>query len=236
LAFTYSRAGMALGLVAGLSCVALAGPLSAGKSRRTILRVVAGASLLALLIAFQFGFVTLSQRVEGQGLTDLRWSAAAITLQAASANLPLGTGFGTFIPVYEMFAPRTLLSEWYVNHAHDDWLELALEGGVPAVAILLLFLCWFTIASMRVWRKPDVKDRALDRVLARAASIVIILLLVHSALDFPLRATTMMTIFAISCALMIDAAWPKPARGLASGGIEGSASSGPRERPQILRV
>ncbi len=211
LAVTYSRAGMALGFIAGLSCLALAWRLTPEKSRRTILLIGVGANLLAVLIAFQFGFVALSQRAEEQGLTDLRWPVAAVTLQAASSNLPLGTGFGTFVPVYEMFAPPKILGQSYVNHAHDDWLELSLEGGVPGLVVVFLFLCWFTIAGIRIWRNQNAGEEALDRALARASSIAIILLLVHSALDYPLRTPTIMTLFAVSCALMFHAAWRKPA-------------------------
>ena len=31
----------------------------------------------------------------------------------------------------------------YVNHAHNDYLELALEGGIPAIVLMLLFLAWW---------------------------------------------------------------------------------------------
>ena len=57
---------------------------------------------------------------------------------AKLANCPFGSGFGTFVPVYEKFAPRTLLGG-YANHAHDDGLELWL-AGVLAVMLAIGFL------------------------------------------------------------------------------------------------
>ena len=102
---------MALLFVAGLSSLLLAWRHDRGQSGRRLLRFAIGANLVALLLAFQFGFVGFMQRVEEQGIEDLRWPVAQVTSQAAIANLPFGSGFGTFVPVYEKFAPRTLLGE-----------------------------------------------------------------------------------------------------------------------------
>ncbi len=190
------------------------------------MRIAVIGNLLALLIVFQFGFAALSERAESQGLKDVRWPVAGVTLQAASTNLPLGTGLGTFVAVYQMFAPRTLLGETYVNHAHDDWLELWLEGGVPALVVAFLFLCWYVIASVRVWRNDSDGGEKIDWALACAGSIVIFLLLVHSVLDFPLRTFAMMTILAISCALVLDFAWGRSARDVSPYGVEGVGKEG----------
>ena len=48
-----------------------------------------------------------------------------------------GFGLGTFAAVYPAFAQFD--SGHYVNHAHNDWAELAAEGGFPALACLMLF-------------------------------------------------------------------------------------------------
>ncbi len=202
LAVNGSRAGLALGLLAGLSSFALAWRYKRGNSRRTFLLVAIGISLLAILIAFQFGFVTLSQRI-GQQDQDLRWPVAAVTWKAAATNLPFGTGLGSFVPVYDMFAPRILVRTTYVNHAHNDWLELWLDGGLPALALALSFLGWFSVASARLWRDDVPSGRVLDNALAGAGSILIVLLLLHSAVDYPLRTTALMTLFALACALLV---------------------------------
>jgi O-antigen ligase len=91
----------------------------------------------------------------------------------------------------------------YVNHAHNDWLEIWLEGGFLALAVLVAFLIWFVFASFGAWRAPLDRGRALDRALPQAASIVVILVLLHSAVDYPLRTTALMTLFAFCCALLV---------------------------------
>jgi O-antigen ligase len=202
-AATQSRAGMALLVVAGLSGLLLAWRHDHGQSGRRLLRYAIGANVVALILAFQFGFVALTNRLEQQGLEDLRWPAARITSQAAVANMPFGSGLGTFVPIYQRFAPRTSLQTFYVNHAHDDWLELWLTGGVPAIVLALCFLAWLATSSFRLWSSDQPKRPVLDLALARAAPIVIVLLLLHSVIDFPLRITALLVLFAIACAYLI---------------------------------
>lgn len=202
LALARSRAGIALMLLGGLGCVLLAWRHDRGQSRRLLL-VALGANLVALLVAFQIGFVAIVQRAEQSDvIEDIRWPVASVTARAAVANMPFGTGFGTFSPVYERYAPRTLASDRYVNHAHDDWLELGLTGGAPAVLLALGFLAWFAAAAAAAWRRPA--HATLDTALARAASIGIVLILLHSVLDYPLRTVAIMVLFAMSCSLLVS--------------------------------
>jgi O-antigen ligase len=229
---TQSRAGLALLLLAGLSGLLLAWRHDRAQSGRRLLRVAIGANVVALILAFQFGFVAFMQRAEDQGLKDARWPIARITSQAAIANLPFGSGFGTFVPVYDEFAPRTLLAETYVNRAHNDWLELWLTGGAPAIILVLGFLAWFGVATFRLWSSSQPEAPVLDLVLAQAASIVIVLLLVHSVVDYPLRTPTISVLFAMACAFLIPPRTIEQRVQMATG-IEGIAPAnniGPRNR------
>jgi hypothetical protein len=227
---TQSRAGMALLLVAGLCGVLLVWRHNRYQSGRRLLGFAIGGNLVALLLAFQFGFVAFMQRAEQQGLEDLRWPVARVTSQAAIANLPLGSGFGTFLPVYDRFAPRTLLAEHYVNHAHDDWLELWLTGGVPAIVLMIVFLTWFGVSIFGLWGRSQPDGPVLDLALAQAASIVIVLLLLHSVLEFPLRITALSVLFAIACAYLIPLRTVDNAAGIERFGPENNISPGRRYR------
>jgi O-antigen ligase len=205
IAVAQSRAGMGLLLVAGLSALLLVWRHGRGQSGRRLLYVAIGVTLATLLLAFQVGFVGFMQRVEHQGIGDQRWPVAQVTVRAAIANMPFGTGMGSFAPVYEKFAPRALLVDQnrYLNHAHDDWLELWLTGGVPAILLVLGFLAWLTFSTYRWWSSAQQQGPVLDLALARAAPIVIILLLLHSVVDYPLRIPTVSVLFAIACAYLI---------------------------------
>ena len=202
---TLSRAGIMLFFIAGLCCLLLVWRDGRNRPGGRLIAAGGGACLVAGLLAFQFGFVGFMQRMQAQGLEDIRWPVAEVTTRAIVANLPLGSGIGTFVPIYEEFAPRTLLSAngSYVNHAHDDWLELFLTGGAPAMLLVVGFLVWLTAAIFRLWWSSQAEGRVKDLALARAGSIVIVLLLLHSAMDYPLRIPTLSVLFAISCGYLI---------------------------------
>jgi len=201
---TRSRAGMALLFVAGLSGLLLAWRHDRGESNQRLLHIALGANLVALLLAFQFGFVAFMQRAErSESFEDIRWPAAQVTSQAAIANLPFGSGFGTFAPIYERFEPRTLLTRRLVNHAHNDWLELWLTGGIPAIVLAAGFLAWLAASTVKVWRNSQARVPVLDVALERAASIVIVLLLLHSVVDYPLRTAALSVLLAMACAYLI---------------------------------
>jgi hypothetical protein len=204
LSLTLSRGGLLLGFVGGLMSLALAFRQSRARNRGRLLLYGVGAILAALLLAFQFGFVGFAQRVESADvITDLRWPVAGVTMRAALAAMPFGTGIGTFVPIYEMFAPASLLRDHYVNHAHDDWLELWLTGGVAAAALVTAFLLWFAAATLMAWRRAAAGPPSQSNTLARAASIVILLLLAHSVIDYPLRTIALEVVLAMCCAMLV---------------------------------
>ncbi|MEJ8572811.1 O-antigen ligase family protein [Microbaculum marinum] len=198
-----SRAGLVLALAAIVASALLAGSGRDGSTRRGWLTILVGA-LLGTILIVQFALERILSRFDvGAGMGELRLRMTEITLQAGRAFAPFGTGFGTFEAVYQMFdRPEVVLSA-YVNHAHNDWAELWLEGGVPAMLVAVAFLAWYSVAAIGVWRGRSGTMAPVDRALARAASIAILLLLAHSAADYPLRTTAMTTFLAFACGLLV---------------------------------
>jgi O-antigen ligase len=138
------------------------------------------------------------------------------TLQAAWRYFPVGSGFGTFVPIYGMLqTPATVWAE-YVNHAHDDWLEIFLEGGVPAALIAAGFLAWFVLACRDAWRRPSPGTSESHQMLQRAATIAIALILLHSLVDYPMRTIAIMTVFGLASALAAGIPPSRSAGGFAS--------------------
>ena len=112
---------------------------------------------------------------------------------------------GTFVPVYPMFEKPEGASPAYVNHAHNDILEVWLETGVLGLVLMGLFAVWLVRRSVAIWRStPPDGASDLDWSLARAATIVIGLIIAHSFVDYPLRTGAMMAIMAFACALLIE--------------------------------
>jgi O-antigen ligase len=202
LGMAQSRAGVALAAIAAFGSLLLAG-INGRRFAKRGLAVILGASLVGAILIVQFAFFDLIGRFDNGVLTDFRFRIADITVGAARAFQPFGSGFGTFEAVYRMFEVPDALLATYVNHAHNDWLEVWLVGGWPGLAVALGFLGWFAGAVSKAWR-ADVRDSGtLDRALAQAGTIVIVLILLHSALDYPLRTTALMVLVAFSCGLLI---------------------------------
>lgn len=195
---TGSRAGLVLLIPAGLGALALAwrSGVSRGRGWRGLAVLGAGFVVAAVLVQLTFGAAI--DRLQAGFSEDIRIVAASGTWTAIKAFMPFGSGFGSFVPVYKMFEGPEAVINTYINHAHDDWLEVLLEGGVLAALLLLAFLVWFARQAARVWSLGGVEAAP-----ARAASLCILLLLVHSLADYPLRSPAMSVLFALCCAMML---------------------------------
>lgn len=129
----------------------------------------------------------------------------ATTTAAIRDTLPWGSGLGSFVGVYRLYeSPDTVTSE-YVIHAHNDYAELVLEMGIPGMILLLLFFAWWIGALRKVWLRGE------GSPFTRAASIASAAILVHSAVDFPLRTAAISGCFAMCLALLADRRAPPPA-------------------------
>lgn len=202
-AMTQSRAGallLGLGLLGGVAMAWRAG-LAKGRGR---LILAGGVMLLALgALSAPILFAGTFDRFEGGFTGDLRLRAAQVAAGAAWTYAPFGSGLGSFVPVYMMHETPAAMQNTYVNHAHDDWLELLLEAGLLAAAVMAAFMVWFGRLALRAWRRHRTSDGAGGGTAARAASLVIGLLLAHSLVDYPLRSPAMMCVFALACGLML---------------------------------
>lgn len=195
LAMTRSRAGVALGCVAllgaGLLFIAHARERSSGHGRPALgwLAITAGT---ALFFVIQFALVGLIQRFEHDPLEDDRWRVAQITRQAIDQHGALGIGAGGFVPVFAASEPSDQRSGTYVNRAHNDWLEWRLEGGYPLVLLIGLGVVWLAWRVVQLWRHDG-----RHAPWARAASLGVIVVLLHSAFDYPLRTLGMAAVFVV---------------------------------------
>jgi O-antigen ligase len=139
-------------------------------------------------------------RLASDPVDQTRMAALGPMLEAARAFLPFGAGFGTFDPVYRHFEPDSLLSTIYLNQAHNEPVQLAIEGGLPALLLLLLFLGWWMSATIRALRP---RDSASRRALAIAMVATSLILMLSSLVDYPLRTPLLSGLFAIACVELV---------------------------------
>lgn len=133
------------------------------------------------------------------------WQGTGSTI---AESFPVGTGLGSFRQVYALHEDPARVDRTYVNHAHNDYLELVLETGLPGVLLLVAFFAWWTRQAHRVWLSP------LSSRFARAATIASAAILAHSAVDYPLRTAAIVAVFAACLALMAQ-----PSSNVRSNGI-----------------
>jgi O-antigen ligase len=205
-AMARSRAGMILTMV---SLVGVYGLVLTDRRRRTVsatpLNFLFAAAGTAFILVVQFALYRVLARFNTDPLDDLRLQFARSTIEAAWAYMPFGAGMGTFVPVYGLFEkPADLFAHAYVNHAHDDILELWLETGIFGIALMAGFAAWFVSRTIKIWRYAAVGANEFDRSLARAATIAVALIVIHSFLDYPLRTAAMTAILAFVCGLMVE--------------------------------
>lgn len=94
----------------------------------------------------------------------------------------LGFGLGTFEDVYPQF--RSFYAEEYIDHAHNDYLQLLDEMGISGFCVML----WFLVALYAsVFRKTSNWRRDPYGAAALAAMLGCTGILVHSLLDFNLH-------------------------------------------------
>ena len=195
---TASRMGAILLVVAILLivCLMMSRQRSVSHARKRISVLGIIAVLIGGVVVAQLLLAALLRFAETDIASDYRGTIFETSVSALKAFFPVGSGFGTFVPAYQLFEQPNIMIEAYVNHAHNDWLELLIEGGLPMAIILASFLVWYLWVSFSTWYNPT------SSLFAKAASISICLLLIHSLVDYPLRTPALMALFGLFCGIL----------------------------------
>lgn len=152
-------------------------------------------SLGVLFVLGQAGLIAITRLAETDPVNDARIGIWMKTIDAAKNYFPHGSGFGTFAPIYQLYEkPEDMIAGGFLNHAHSDWLELVFEGGLPMMIVLVLFVLLFLFQSMKTWFLLGADNKS---IFALAASISMTGLLLHSIVDYPLRAPSLMATFGL---------------------------------------
>lgn len=179
-----SRAAVLIGVPAAFIALCLGEALRHDRKLPMRRLLAGGLSLLALLVAV-IGADALTTRFIHEDLGDAAAYRAELmrsAMDAAWAFFPLGSGWGTFELVYPRFQPASI--GYFVNHAHMDAIEMLVEGGIFFLAFAALFL-WLAARRVRVLLLERMASR--DAVASAFCGIALLVPLLHSLVDFPLR-------------------------------------------------
>jgi O-antigen ligase len=210
---TGSRSGLILAIV-GLAGAALlyrqtAMPIAASKKPSRFGSGTIIASGAAAI--FSLGFVTyffaraeaITRLFAGSGSEDSRGDFWVISLDLFWKYFPVGSGSGSFVEAFQIAEPNAYLDSTYLNHAHNDWIEVAMTWGLPGVLMIAAAIWLYGRRILAVWQRKDSRHRPV--AMARMASVLLVILAMGSFADYPLRTPSMMTVFVIVSLWLVEA-------------------------------
>ncbi len=200
---TGSRAGMGLAVV-GMVMAGLIAPSAGGRTGRFVSWGLLGGGVAIAALVFLFGRALAIDRLfELNALDDLRLRNTPQVLRMTWDFFPFGSGLGSFDPVFRILEPDVLLRPTTYNHAHNDFFEVAMTGGVAGIALMVAGLAWWLTAGWRLFRG---RERAgFGGLLGRAGWSVLLILILASTVDYPLRPPLMGFVFALAAAWVAQA-------------------------------
>jgi O-antigen ligase len=179
--------------------VALASSVLLMKDRQRRWRIVgllaAGCALLAVIGYSQLPAVNDPNNALSTGIRQHVYAKSA---EIAWQMFPVGSGIGSFPRVYAYYEDAGVFFGALVNHAHNDYLEIAVEGGLLGLLNLGAFLWWWGRRLIAIWRSPA------STPFERAATIASATILAHSLVDFPARTMAVAAVLAAAIALMAE--------------------------------
>jgi O-antigen ligase len=166
-----------------------------GGSRKLMMIGWVAAIVLVIAIAL---FVVLAARESAIGRIDAtavdpRYPVWGSIVARLPDYMPWGAGIGAYSAVYQIFEPAELLRPTFSNHAHNDYLEVLFTAGVPGLVILLWAIALFVIAA---WKSVSVSDAQAP--FCRLGLVIIAILALASAVDYPVRTPIMSAVLALA--------------------------------------
>ncbi len=192
---THSRAGLGVTLIG--ACVFLMIMAWTRRRKRYILASIAVIGVTTIAMFAVGGAGTMNRMVLAPSAAAERGEVYGRTLNAIAEVPTTGVGYGTFANVFAMHRGETLGGPF--RRAHNTYLEIALELGIPAAVALVLAIGWIVaICGSAVLRH---RRRAFLPCLGVSASVVVGL---HATVDYSLQipavAITYAAILGAACA------------------------------------
>lgn len=209
-----SRAGILLagiGLAAGLLLARHGIRRALGKAPRWVTPAILFA-IVGIVVVFAFVSIaadralSLDRIVTMRDEHDMRARGLPVVLAMIRLYFPVGSGFGGFDPMFRLHEPFNLLKPTYFNHAHNDFAEVVLDGGLPGLLLLGGSLVWWAVTSLRVWRARDTGTAMLPRI----GAAMLLQVLVASVVDYPARTPLMMAMITIAALWLSQDAVERP--------------------------
>ena len=169
-------------------------------SRATVILLVSLIVFDLVVVGTFFGMEKVVNRIENTTLNTV-WrdevNVYAYEYELLNDNLLTGAGAGSFYGVFPEYRKEDVRNI-YFNHAHNDYMQFAVEFGLIGFIPLLFAVVLSFVVALQAQRK---RRDSLMRGLSFSALMVIISFGIHSTVDFnlqiPANAATFMVILAL---------------------------------------
>lgn len=195
-----SRGGL-VSFVAMLTFLVFVTSRSRGK-KRVALRGAMAVLLLLIVVGgavFVGGDTSLTRITDSAASKDVttgRFDIWTATLKMIADDLPFGAGLGAYAVAYSRFDTGSGLER--VEQAHNDYLQVTSDAGIPGLIIGGFFLFFLFKAGKR----GLAANNLIRRGIATGAIAGIFAILVHSIFDFVLHTTAVAVIFMLLMTLL----------------------------------
>ena len=163
----------------------------------TLPKLTLAAVLCLGLLTIYFSRAEAVDRLFGQSMdADSRSMFWAESLNLFDKYFLLGSGAGAFGSAYQIIEKDHMLTSFYLNRAHNDWVELVVTFGIFSILIAGVAAIQFLRGTIRLWISPDKKRRSV--IFGRMAGIIIAMMGIASITDYPIRTPTMMCLFCVA--------------------------------------
>jgi O-antigen ligase len=132
---------------------------------------------------------------------ELRFQTFPILFEMAKSHFVFGAGFGSFEWLYRMWEPDHMLMTSYLNQAHNDPMQMIIEGGLPAIVIFCFFGWKILMRGVAIGRTINKPWHTQYSTIA--AMFVMAIISTASLADYPLRTPFMMCFFALLLCLFL---------------------------------
>jgi O-antigen ligase/tetratricopeptide (TPR) repeat protein len=206
-ACSLSRGGILALTGAALAC-AVTGWATSRRARALKSAAVIGAAALAL--AAWFGLGRLETRLatlwQGDVLRDDRLTVLSNAMPLIREFPIWGTGYGTFNYVEPHYRTSSADAGYRYEHAHNDYLEAQIEGGIVRLALSLLAIFWIYRLGWRAYRRGAAN---WQRGLALGGIFAFTTLVIHSLVDFGIHIPAITVLATVLCAYLCGLATGK---------------------------
>jgi O-antigen ligase len=201
-----SRGGLALGVVGIASSWLIFRAPQAIRRRRAVKKFALpdkvlwlGLGLLAVVASLTTTRTTAINRLlNGDTTSEARFQLLPVFADMIRDYFPFGGGAGSFVRLFQLYEPDWFLGPNYLNHAHNDYAELLIEHGLAGAIAIAAALLLAVRAGITLWQRRKAGFANQRQILGECGMAIVLMLLLGSAADYPLRVPSLQVFFALA--------------------------------------